>query len=53
MADQLQITRDLVKIAADLLLIYIDQLYGNINYIPILPIKADLLQIMAISLIYC
>ena len=50
MADQLQITRDLVKIAADLLLIYIDQLYGNINYIPILPIKADLLQIMAIVL---
>ena len=53
MADQLQITKDLIKIAADLLLIYIDQLYSNINYIPILPIKADLWQIMAISMIYC
>ena len=28
-------------------------IYSNINYIPILPIKADLWQIMAISLIYC
>ena len=53
MADLLQIIRDLIKIAADLLLIYINQLYSNIYYIPILPIKVDLLQIMAISLIYC
>ena len=50
MADQLQIAKDLRKIATDPPLIYINQLYSNINYITILLIKSDPLQIMAIWL---